>query len=584
MNATEGWLSEFDTPTSDETEWTAANVQEALPGLITPMTWSFVQPLLEDGFARPARRMGTYVAPRDPFIALFYSRAYLNATALREGAKRSPGGSPEAIDEQYLGRQRDPNVPAWKPSPREVLGWLMVLPRMVWLMARTGKEIEAAERLVRDLGQKDGALDLQKMSLNELVDQIEGGFDVGREVAGAHIGASAGASATFEALGQLTRNWLDDETGSLQATLVSGLANVESARAPRALWDLSRYAVQSPEVSAALEASDARQALQLLRRSDSQASRNFVRAYDAFVERFGHRSVLEGELSAPNWEEDTATVFAMLRNLRDTGADASPYLIQARQRILREKETEAALEKLNAPRRLLFRRVLSLAQTHVANRERTKSLLVKGTQRARRLLREIGARLVAAGRIDRPDEVFFLTLDDLRSGESAGTPDLRALVSRRKAEMDRNRHVVLPESFVGRPRPLEVRPPSGEAVVGAVSAVPTVLKGIPVSPGRVSGKARVILDPRLDGAIAEGEILVAPVTDAGWTPLFLTAAAIVVDIGGPLSHGATVARELGLPAVVNVKNGTTVIQSGQLITVDGREGTVTVDADPSAGP
>ena len=95
-----------------------------------------------------------------------------------------------------------------------------------------------------------------------------------------------------------------------------------------------------------------------------------------------------------------------------------------------------------------------------------------------------------------------------------------------------------------------------------------------VSPGRVTGRARVVMDPREYATVEQGEILVAPVTDAAWTPLFLAAAGVVVDIGGPLSHGATVARELGLPAVVNVRIGTQVIRSGQVITVDGREGVV----------
>jgi pyruvate,water dikinase len=110
-----------------------------------------------------------------------------------------------------------------------------------------------------------------------------------------------------------------------------------------------------------------------------------------------------------------------------------------------------------------------------------------------------------------------------------------------------------------------------------VEAPSGLLRGIPVSPGRVSGVARVILDPREGEVLAPGEVLVAPVTDAAWTPLFFAAAAVVVDIGGPLSHGATVARELGLPAVVNVKDGTKRIRSGQRLTVDGRAGTVEIE-------
>jgi phosphohistidine swiveling domain-containing protein len=565
----EGWVSEFDTPTSGETEWTAANIQEALPGLVTPMSWSLIQPLLNYGFARPAQRMGAYVPPKDPYVAQFYSRAYLNATALREGAKKLPGGSPEAIDEQYLGRQRDPSKPSWKPSLRDVLGYVPVIPRMLWLMSRAEKEISAIEEQVRLQEQRDRAKDLSSMSPAELVADLEGGLELGREVAATHIGVSGGASSTFEALGRITRSWLGDTTGSLQATLVTGLAQVESARPSKALWDLSRHALASPEVSQALDAPDAKAALADLRASSSDGAKRFVAAYDAFIDRFGHRSVLEGELSAPLWEEDTATVFAMLRNLRDTGPDADPYAGEARQRQLREAETRRALAALSPPRRILFRRVLEMTQDYVANRERTKSLLVKGTQRARHLLRELADRFVAAGAIASPDDIFYLTLAEAKRAAREPGLDFKDTVQRRRQEMERNRAVRLPESFVGRPRPL----PNPTAAADA----PTVLRGIPVSPGRVTGVARVIMDPRVDGEIAAGQVLVAPVTDAGWTPLFLTAAAVVVDIGGPLSHGATVARELGLPAVVNVKLGTKVIRTGQRITVDGAEGTVTLE-------
>ena len=101
-----------------------------------------------------------------------------------------------------------------------------------------------------------------------------------------------------------------------------------------------------------------------------------------------------------------------------------------------------------------------------------------------------------------------------------------------------------------------------------------VLKGLPVSPGRVTGPARVIMDPRRDPHLEEGEILVAPVTDTGWTPLFILAKGLVVDVGGLLSHGSIVAREYGIPGVLNVMVGTKLIKTGQIITVDGAKGEV----------
>lgn len=569
--ATEGeWTSEFDSAVDPDTEWTAANIQEALPGLLTPMTWTLSRPLLEYAFARPAERIGAHVAPRDPYVALFYGRPFLNLTALREGATRVPFSSPDAIDEHYLGRVREPGAKPWSPTLRQRLAYLPVLPRMGFLMLNSGKELEQVEERVRRSETEDGARDQERLSARELAAAIDASADLGREVASIHIGVSGGASSAFGALGRLTLDWLDDFVGSLQAVLCSGLAEVESARPGMALWDLSRFALRSPEVDAALNLSDASAALAGLRTSPTDEAHGFLAAYEAFVRRFGHRGVMEGELSTHSWEEDPNTVFAMLRNLRRTGNDANPYLIQGRQRDAREKATADALARLGAARRLVFGRVLALAQRYVSTRERTKSLLVKGSNGSRRLLRALGRRFSEGGILNLPDDVFYLTWGEARAlAVGEGPADAKERVARRQAEAERNRGVALPETFRGRPVP---------AGASAQERFLT-LKGIPVAPGRASGPARVVLDPRKDATIAPGEVLVAPVTDVGWTPLFLTAAAVVVDIGGPLSHGATVARELGLPAVVNVKHGTRLIRTGQRITVDGATGVVTIEED-----
>ena len=128
--------------------------------------------------------------------------------------------------------------------------------------------------------------------------------------------------------------------------------------------------------------------------------------------------------------------------------------------------------------------------------------------------------------------------------------------------------MTLPETFTGQPVPRAPEP-------AALSEGGTLI-GIPVSRGTVEGPARVILEPRADSVVHPGEILVTPVTDAAWAPLFTVAAGLVVDIGGALSHGSTVAREYGLPTVVNTKVGTRVIRTGDLLTVDGTRGVVTV--------
>jgi pyruvate,water dikinase len=182
----------------------------------------------------------------------------------------------------------------------------------------------------------------------------------------------------------------------------------------------------------------------------------------------------------------------------------------------------------------------------------------------RRQLRLVGAELATAGRIAAADDVFLLDLREARAGLTGR--DLRALVDDRRAAYDlelRRRHV---------PRVLLSDGTEPEAQRPAQTSDGS-LAGTPASAGQVTGVARVVLDP-VGAHLEPGEILVAPSTDPGWTPLFLTAGGLVMEMGGANSHGAVVAREYGIPAVVGVPDATLRITTGQQITVDGTTGTV----------
>jgi pyruvate,water dikinase len=196
-------------------------------------------------------------------------------------------------------------------------------------------------------------------------------------------------------------------------------------------------------------------------------------------------------------------------------------------------------------------------------REMPKFLAVLLFARVRALLLSAGADLVASGAIDVADDVFFLTFPELREAVAGG--DVRGRVEERRtryAEELRRRHV-----------PRLLLSDGTEPSLPTESTDGAVLRGTPASAGQVTGRARVILDPT--GARLEaGDILVAPSTDPGWTPLFLSAAGLVMEMGGAMSHGAVVAREYGIPAVVGVPSASERIQEGEQITVDGSHGTV----------
>jgi phosphoenolpyruvate synthase/pyruvate phosphate dikinase len=186
--------------------------------------------------------------------------------------------------------------------------------------------------------------------------------------------------------------------------------------------------------------------------------------------------------------------------------------------------------------------------------------------RARTLLWEIGDELTRSGRLEGAGDVFFVTMPEARVALTTET-DLRSVVRERRADYGhelKRRHV---------PRILlsDGTEPTVEEILDA--AADGALHGTPASAGTVTAKARVILDPT--GARLEpGEILVAPSTDPGWTPLFLTAGGLVMEMGGAMSHGAVVAREYGIPAVVGVPEATERIATGEQITVDGSAGTI----------
>jgi pyruvate,water dikinase len=297
-----------------------------------------------------------------------------------------------------------------------------------------------------------------------------------------------------------------------------------------------------------------------------------------FLERYGHRAVAEIDLGLPRWSDDPTHVFGVLVNylrVQDESWDPVARFAQG------AAEAEAMVAELVARTRQrygsargwLLGKILGRYRALAGVRELPKFCLVLILARARTQLGELGELLAAAGRLDGPEDVFFLDLREARAAAGAldagaDGVDLRALVRRRRADYEREllrRHV---------PRMLLSDGTEPEAALAAAAPTdPNALTGTAASAGSVTGPARVVLDP-VGAHLAPGDILVAPSTDPGWTPLFLTAGGLVMEMGGPNSHGAVVAREYGIPAVVGVPDATTRIGTGRRITVNGAAGTV----------
>jgi rifampicin phosphotransferase len=275
----------------------------------------------------------------------------------------------------------------------------------------------------------------------------------------------------------------------------------------------------------------------------------------------------------PRWSDDPSHLLGVISNyLRLDEADLDPVAqfkaSQTKAESMITSLTSRVAERSRLRARLAgwtLRRVRQLAGL----REAPKFLLIVALGVMRQNLKAVGSELAATKMIDQTDDVFYLDLGDARRGLAG--EDLRTLIAERREAYQqelKRRHI---------PRLLLSDGTEPEAVAVEAARADGALTGSPASTGTVTGRARVVLDP-VGAHLEPGEILVAPSTDPGWTPLFLTAGGLVMEMGGSNSHGAVVAREYGIPAVVGVPEATHKIETGQLITVDGAAGLVSLAA------
>jgi pyruvate,water dikinase len=357
----------------------------------------------------------------------------------------------------------------------------------------------------------------------------------------------------------------------LVQSLTSGIRDVESARPGIGIMHLAALARREPEARAAIE----RESTAGLDALPDGATR---RALQAFLELYGDRAVREAELSTPRWREDARPVLRMLRAaLRTEGREVEGTLARAKAHA--EDEMARLLPKLNIVEQTVLRHLVARAQRAARLRERMRAWVTRvlGMLREaaldadRRLLRrdpelDDDWRKLAAtsATLASVRSVFMLTIDEVVGALRSPRGDLAPLVRARRGELARDQaRPDPPATFVGTPPPV-VLPPSGG----------DLLRGLPASAGIVQGRARVVLREDEMDTLLPGEVLVVHTTDVGWTPLFLVAAGVVTELGGPLSHAAVVAREFGVPSVVNVEGATRAIRTGDVLRVDGDRGVV----------
>jgi rifampicin phosphotransferase len=542
--------------------WSNVNVGEALPGVATPLTWSVASGFSELGFRRAFGALGCTV-PRDAeLVGNFRGRIYLNLTEFMGIMSQVPGLRPRMLLSLGGGGEEDRLEQA--VERRSPLGFLMRLPGTVARFARENYRIaeraEVFERAFESEYRHLQALDLRVLSpasLGKTLSDVERLLD---EAGAVMLTCYGNLLSSVVLLRSVLKMVARDRADALQRDLLTGLADVESAAPGLSLWHIAEMA-----------RSDAPAREVLLSRPASQLDLAALpegptrRALERFLQAFGYRGAREAEIAEPRWAEDATLLLATLQiHLRREGGSDTPIVIERRQRAVRAAAEAELQRRMPAPAWAAVRHLLALVQRFTRLRERLRGHVVKVLGLFRRVALDGSRRLEQREPGVSADAAFFLTLEELHAVLRGELRSVSPIVKHRRTQYLRDRGLPdPPDTFVGVPPPLPQPPPDVQH-----------LSGLGASSGYATGRARVVVSPADMDRFEAGEILVAPSADVGWAPVFLVAAAVVTDLGGPLSHAAIVLREYGVPAVVNVKVGTRVVRTGDLLRVDGDSGQV----------
>lgn len=510
-----------------DSHWTTANLGEAIPGVLTPLNWTIWDFAVNQGGRDAGYLAGLYSAAerRNTLIAQpFYGRAAFRIEPFATLGDRLPGTSGREAVAAYFG-----------PAP--ALDYRPTVRRYPVVAVRLPATFATTPRRLRRLAPAYDTWWWPAMKAAEQQD-LDG-----------------------------ARRALHDAKYRLEVALseqaVTSLIGVQPA------YDLLSRLVSSVGAGDLARLSAPPGGVEMAVIADIwRAARGEISAEDV-IRNHGFHGPHEGEISSAVWCEDPSPLHRMIAQYRDLDDGEDPRRRDAHRRRERAHIERELLDAATPWQRPAVQLALRLVRTRVPMRGIAKRSLLQAMAVARAAARRMGGLLADLGEIERPEDVFFLTVDELTHGVPSCAMDLIAF---RRARRERNLAIRLPSMWRGNPLPLDEPQP----------AACTTMTGTAASPGVATGIARVLSSPNF-ADVEPDEILIAATTDPSWCSIMFLSKALVVDIGSFLSHAAIVARELEIPCVVGASDATTRIRTGDLVRVDGNRGHVDI-LERAAGP
>ena len=553
---------------------TRGNIGEVFPEVLTPLSYTLGVVAAETGWRDAYReigilRKGDFKSANPVIIGLYAGYGYLNVSYLRMIGVRAPGSSPEAIDATLFG---EGNPPSYVPrkGDKSLLSSVKILLTVLKALGTRSQPpiVEQTYKIVADWEAKCPPLDAGDEAL---LGYMGASPPIFRQVFCNHIITSSIAAIVS---GILVDNARAAGEPALVTDLMGAAGDVLSASYSQELYEIAKLLRGNPAVSAAFDAGTGGLAGRL---NSLPEAAEFNKAFAGFIARHGHRGPNDWEVSSRTWENTPELALVAIDRMRFAEHDLSPAIrlrdMEARQ--------QAAVAKVLPHVKLLdkgnFKKAIKALPHWTRAREATRDRAVRMSSTGKRVFRELVRRAAAKGGVDDPRMVAMLEFHDELPQYLRDPGGFVPIIRERWALRERFAAVTPPffitsQDDVPSIEEMEAR----QAVKPKVASAGEVLKGDGCSSGIVRGRARVVLDPSDAQGLQPGDILVAPLTDPAWTPLFLPAGGVVVNVGALMSHAVIVSRELGIPCVVAVANATNRIADGSMLEVDGAAGTVTI--------
>lgn len=597
-------MEQFGPALENRLVWDNSNIIESYSGVTTPMTFSFIRRAYTIVYHCFAEVMG--ISPRkvkasrhvfENMLGLIRGRVFYNLQNWYRLIRLFPGFQYNASAMETMMGLKEPLIlEDASPNPGFFRKWFVEFPALAKLVVRTGWNFGRIRTIVRKFDNRFrehydrwDELDFREMASHELMKLHDEMEDTLLWNWRAPIINDFYVMIYFGMLKKLCKQWAMDETGALQNDLICGEGGIESAEPAKMLLRLAGIANKTPELRDEICTGELDDLPVRISRQSRYDEFNDMMA--EYLDLYGFRCMNELKLEEYSLRDRPQMVYQVLRNylqLEDQSVLDVDAMHAREQKIRREAESRAfdALGGFRlVPRQTVFRHVLRCARLGVKNRENMRFARTRIYGLLREILRAMGNHFADEGILDDPEDIFYLTIDevwDFVKGTAVSTR-LKDLATLRRAEFDEYRRQADPDDrfetygfvyhrneFKGEEdRTTEL--PDGQ------------LQGIGCCPGVVERETRVLASPS-DNMSLSGEILVAQRTDPGWVPLYPAVSGILIERGSVLSHSAVVAREMGIPTIVGIRGLLEHVQDGDVVRMDGAAGIAEIVQKNSANP